>query len=263
MQFKKVVIVGGGFGGIQVAKELANQEVEVLLIDKHNYHTFQPLLYQVATGGLEPDSIAFPLRKIFKKQQNFSFRLAEVLEIIPHKKQLNTNIGIIDYDILVLATGSTTNFYHNKDMERLSMPMKSIPEALNLRSLILQHFEEALLQETEEQRQAYLNFIVVGGGPTGVETAGALAELKHHVLPNDYPELNLKKMEVFLVEANPRILKSMSENASYKASLFLKDMGVKVIINTRVLVYDGQQIRLSNDRIIPSKNVIWTAGIRE
>ena len=184
-----VVIVGGGFGGLQVAGRLKDKPVEVLMIDKHNYHTFQPLLYQVATGSLEADSIAFSLRKNFEGQKNFRFRNAELTKVNPDKNTIDTTIGEIAYDYLVIATGSTTNFFGNKDIEHNAMPMKSIAEALNLRSLILQNIEEAVLLNTKEEREPYLNFVLVGAGPTGVELAGALAEFRNHILTRDYPEL--------------------------------------------------------------------------
>src|SRR6201996_8045890 len=188
-KFPQVVIIGGGFGGLEVAKALANQPVDVLMLDKHNYHTFQPLLYQVATGSLEAGSIAFSLRKNFAGQKNFRFNIAEVSKVNPEKNTIDTSIGEIDYDYLVIATGSNTNFFGNKDIEKFAMPMKSIPEALNLRYLILQNMEEATLKTTQEERDPLLSFVLVGAGPTGVELAGALAEIRNHILCKDYPEL--------------------------------------------------------------------------
>ncbi len=259
--YPRVVIIGGGFGGIELTKSLKNKEVQVLLIDKHNYHTFQPLLYQVATGGLEPDSIAFPLRKIFKKQGNFLFRVAEVQEIISGENLIKTSIGSISYNYLVIATGSETNYFGNKEIEFHSMPMKSIPEALDLRSMILQNLEKALQHTDLNDQEMLMNFVVVGGGPTGVETAGALAELKTHVLPKDYPELDIRRMQINLVEAGPKLLGGMSEQSSEKAEKFLKDLGVMVRLNERVISYDGKFIELS-DRKIPTSNVIWSAGVK-
>ena len=182
VNFPKVIIVGGGFGGIQLGKNLNNKEVQVIMLDRHNYHTFQPLLYQVATGGLEADSIAFPLRKIFKGQKNFTFRNTDVLSINPESNSISTTIGDFDYDYLVLATGSDTNFFGSKELEHFTMPMKTIPEALNLRSMLLQNLEEALIEHDPVKKAALLNFVVVGGGPTGVELSGAISELKRHVL---------------------------------------------------------------------------------
>ncbi len=247
--FPRVVIVGGGFGGIQLAKSLRDKEVQVLMLDKHNYHTFQPLLYQVATGGLEPDSIAFPLRKIFKQHKNIFFRVANVESLDADNNSLQTNIGDIKYDYLVIATGSTTNFFGNESIEYHSMPMKSIPEALNLRSLILQSFEEALLKDSINEQEALMNFIIVGGGPTGVETAGALAELKMHVLPSDYPDLDLRRMQINLVESSDRVLSGMSVQASEMSNSFLKEMGVMIRTNDAVVNYDGHFANLrSNHR---------------
>ncbi len=197
-KFPQVVIIGGGFGGLEVAKQLANKPVDVLMLDKHNYHTFQPLLYQVATGSLESESIAFSLRKNFASQKNFRFRIAEVSGVDLEKNIVTTDTGDIAYDYLVIATGSTTNFFGNKDIERFAMPMKSIPEALNLRYLILQNLEEASLKATKEEKEPYLSFVLVGAGPTGVELAGALAELRNHILTRDYPDLEKNHMKVYL-----------------------------------------------------------------
>jgi NADH dehydrogenase len=259
--FPKVVIIGGGFGGIEVAKRLKNKEVEVLMIDRHNYHTFQPLLYQVATGGLEADSIAFPLRKIFKNQKNFKFRNAEAKEIIPERKVVVTTVGEIPYDYLVIATGSDTNFFGSKELEHYTMPMKTIPEALNLRSMLLQNLEEALVETDPVKKTSLLNFVVVGGGPTGVELSGALSELKRDVLKKDYPELDLDQVHIYLIEGSHVLLGPMSPQAQNSAQQFLEEMGVEVITDVRVESYDGEKIVLSNDRIILSKNVLWSAGV--
>jgi NADH dehydrogenase len=260
-KFPLVVIIGGGFGGLQVASKLEDKPVEVLMIDKHNYHTFQPLLYQVAIGSLEPDSIAFSIRKNFAGQKNFRYRNAEVTRVNHDKNTIDTTIGEISYDYLVIATGSTTNFFGNKDIEHFSMPMKSIPEALNLRSLILENIEEAVLLNTKEERAPYLNFVLVGAGPTGVELSGALAELRNHILAKDYPELKKDHMKVYLVEFQPRVLSSMSEQASKGAKEFLTKMGVEVLVNTKVENYDGNEIKLGDGKTIPTKNVIWSAGV--
>ena len=261
-QFPKVIIVGGGFGGIQLAKKLKNKEMEVLMLDRHNYHTFQPLLYQVATGGLEPDSIAFPLRKVFKHQKNFNFRVADVKQILPAENKVITDIGDYEYDYLVIATGSETNFFGQKEIEHFAMPMKTVPEALNLRSLILQNLEEALMEKDPQKKEALMTFVAVGGGPTGVETAGALAELKNHVLVNDYPELDINKMKIYLIEGDDRILSPFSVEASTKAKEFLENMGVKVMVSTRVDHYDGDKIVYNKSEIINTKGVIWSAGVK-
>lgn len=261
-KFPRVIIIGGGFGGIQLAKKLKDKEVEVLMIDRHNYHTFQPLLYQVATGALEADSIAFPLRKIFQHQKNFKFRVANVTQINSENNTITTSIGDFEYDYLVLATGSETNFFGQKEIEHYSMPMKTVPEALNLRSMILQNFEEAVMESDEEVKEALLNFVIVGAGPTGVETAGALAELKKHVLPSDYSELDFSKMRIYLVEGAGRVLPPFSEQASRKAQAFLEEMGVDVLTNTMVDRYDGNVISFKDGRTILTKNVVWSAGVK-
>ena len=257
----RVVIIGGGFGGITLASALRNAPVQVVMFDKHNYHTFQPLLYQVATGGLEPDSIAFPLRKMFKRHKNFFFRMAEVERIDAENQAVHTSIGKIGYDYLVVATGSRTNFFGNKELERLSHSMKNIPEALDLRSLILQNFEQAVLTSDLEERNALMNFVVVGAGPTGVETAGALAELKHHILPRDYPELDLRRMQIHLVEAGKRVLPSMSDSASDNALVALEKMGVNIWLDTRVEAYDGETIQTNSAKRLAARTLIWSAGV--
>ncbi len=261
-KFAKIVIIGGGFGGIEVAKNLEDKAVDIVMLDKHNYHTFQPLLYQVATGGLEADSIAFPLRKIFEGQKNFRFRIAEVTKIYPERNTIDTTIGEIQYDYLVIATGSTSNFFGNKAIEHYSMPMKSIPEALNLRSMILQNLEEAILLPTKEAREPYMNFVIVGGGPTGVELSGSIAELRNHILHKDYPELNKDEMHVYHVEGLPKLLQVMSEQASAKATDFLKDMGVQVLTNVTVKEYNGSELTFADGHKIKTHNVIWSAGVQ-
>ena len=257
----RVVIVGGGFGGIQLAMALKNAAVQVVMFDKNNYHTFQPLLYQVATGGLEPDSIAFPLRKMFKRQQNFYFRMAEVTEVKSAEKRVVTSIGEIGYDYLVIATGSKTNFFGMDNLAYLSHGMKSIPEALDLRSLILQNFEMAVLNPDLDARNALMNFVVVGAGPTGVETAGALAELKKHILPNDYSELDLRRMQIHLIEAGDRLLPGMSSESSSNSSKALENLGVQVWLNTKVENYDGVEVKLAGGKKLEANTVIWSAGV--
>lgn len=260
--FPKVIIVGGGFGGIQLAKKLREKEVQVLMLDRHNYHTFQPLLYQVATGGLEADSIAFPLRKIFKGQRNFIFRNTTVLSISPERNTIDTSIGEFEYDYLVIATGSDTNFFGSKELEHYTMPMKTIPEALNLRSMLLQNLEEALIEHDPVKKAALLNFVVVGGGPTGVELSGALSELKRHVLKKDYPELNIADVNIYLIEGTNAVLGPMSPQAQRSAREFLEEMGVNVLTGVTVVSYDGDLIKLSNDVNIVCKSVLWSAGVK-
>lgn len=260
-QVPRLVIVGGGFGGIHLARALKKADLQIVLFDKQNYHTFQPLLYQVATAGLEPDSIAFPLRKIFKGQSNFVFRMAEVLEVVPEQNLIRTSIGDVGYDYLVLATGSRTNFFGLQDVARNAMQMKSIPQALDLRSLMLQNFERALLTTDLQEREALMNFAVVGAGPTGVETAGALGELKKHVLPKDYPELDLRRMQIHLIEAMPQVLNGMSSEASGKALTFLKKLDVKVWLGSAVASYDGRIVRTNKGKELRAATMIWAAGV--
>lgn len=258
----RVVIVGGGFAGLYLAKGLRGQHFQVVLIDKHNYHTFQPLLYQVATAGLEPDSIAYPIRRVLQRYSEGIFRLAEVEEIDTQRKEITTNIGALSYDYLVLATGSTTNFFGLQPVADQMMPMKSVPEALNLRSLLFQNFEKALLTSDLHHRKAAMNVVIVGGGPTGVELAGALAEMQRHVLPKDYPELDLRQMEVHLFERSPRLLAAMSEKSSAEAEKYLSRLGVKVWTGVSVDEYTNNIATLSNGAEVGTETLIWAAGVR-
>lgn len=258
----RIVIIGGGFGGIQVAKNLKNTAVEVILLDKHNYHTFQPLLYQVAMGAIEGDSVAFPLRRIFARQKNFTFHLAEVNKINADTNLLNTTIGDIKYDYLVVATGANTNFFGSEEIEHHTMPMKNLPEALNLRAIILQNLEKALVTNNKEEKQALLTFVVVGGGPTGVELSGALAEMRLHTLCKDYPGLCLEDMRVYLAEGKPELLAAMSEGASKKAKQFLTDLGVTIYNSVHVTSYNGDILTIDNGMQIKTRNVFWAAGVR-
>lgn len=260
--FPRIVIIGGGFAGIALAKKLRNKSVQVVLLDKHNYHNFQPLMYQVATGGLEPDSIAYPIRKVLQESNDFYFRLANVIEIDTKKNRVIADIGELKFDYLVLATGSKTNFFGNKEMERNCMAMKTIPQSLNIRSLILENFEQALLTNDIDERHSLMNFVLVGGGPTGVELAGALAEMKKAVLPKDYPDLDVRKMEINLIQSGDRILNTMSEYASEKAEGFLVKLGVSVWKNVRVTGYDGRIVTTNSDLTFDSATVVWTAGVQ-
>ena len=256
-----VVVVGGGFGGLEVARKLKDKPVNVLMLDKNNYHGFWPLLYQVAMGSLECESIAFSLRKKFDNQKNFRFRIAGVKSVHPENNYVETSIGDIAYDYLVIATGSTTNFFGNKDIERFAMPMKTLPEALNIRYLILQNLEAAVLKTTKEEREPYLNFVLVGAGPTGVELAGSLAEIRNYILTKDYPELKKEEMKVYLVDFLPKVLATMSEESSKAAEKFLRDMGVQLMLSTKVESYDGNTIIFEGGKSIVTKNVIWSAGV--
>ena len=258
----RVVIVGGGFAGLALAKGLEKKDIQVVLLDKHNYHTFQPLLYQVSTGGLEPDSIAFPIRKLFNNLENYHFRLAEVNHIDADKNEIATSIGNLEYDYLVLATGSKTNFFGNKSIEEHAMEMKTIPQSLNIRSLTLENFESALLTSDIEERTALMNFVIVGGGPTGVELAGALAEMKKGILPKDYPDLDIRQMQINLVQGADRLLDAMSEKASKKAEDFLVGLGVNVWKNIHVTNYDGKTVTTNANEVFKAATVIWAAGVQ-
>lgn len=258
---KRIVVIGGGFAGIYLSKSLIRSKFQLVVIDRQNYHTFQPLLYQVSTAGLEPDSIAYPIRKILKKHNNFHFRMATVNKVDPDMSEIHTNIGSLKYDYLVIATGSKTNFFGNSSLEQNAMPMKSVPQALNIRSLSLQNFEKADHCQDLEERQSLLNFCIVGGGPTGVELAGAFAELKRHVFPKDYQHLDMDEMEIHLFEGADRLLPPMSETASRKSLEFLQNLGVRVHLNTLVKDYDGDKLITDKGEIINSKNFIWTAGV--
>lgn len=260
--FPRIVIIGGGFGGVALAQKLSQKEVQVVLLDKNNYHCFQPLLYQVSTGGLEPDSIAYPLRKVLIGYDNFFFRLADVQEIEVEKKSLKTSIGPVSYDYLVVATGSETNFFGNTELEKNAMVMKTIPQSLNLRSLILENFEQALLTDDYHERDALMNFVIVGGGPTGVELAGALAEIKKGILPKDYPDLDTRRATINLVQSGDRILNAMSEKASEKAEEFLEKLGVQVWKDVRVTGYDGKTVTTKTDLTFETATVVWAAGVK-
>tara|TARA_R110001592_G_scaffold363241_1_gene682052 strand:- start:1702 stop:3021 length:1320 start_codon:yes stop_codon:yes gene_type:complete len=261
-QKKRVIIIGGGFAGIQIAKGLKGHGFQVVLLDRNNYHTFQPLLYQVATAGLEPDSIAGALRQLFKNYPDFYFRMAKVTEIHPEKQEISTLIGDLHYDYLVIANGSKTNYFGNKDMFNLTFPLKQIPQALNLRSQMLQNFEQTVLTRDPHEKDKLTNFVVVGGGPTGVEVSGALGELKKHVLPKDYPDIDFNIMNLHLVDAGPRLLAGMTEKASAKALKYLTAFDVKVKLNTFVKNYDGEEVTLSDGTVIPAKTVVWAAGVK-
>lgn len=259
---KRVVIIGGGFAGLSIAKKLRNKNLQVVLIDKHNYHTFQPLLYQVATGGLEAGSIAYPIRKVIQEYKDFYFRLTSVKEIDTQNQKVISEIGDLNYDYLIIATGSKTNYFGNKEIERNSMSMKTIPQSLNIRSLILENFEQAVLTTDQADKDALINFVLVGGGPTGVELAGALAEMKKAILQKDYPDLDINKMQINLIQSGDRILNTMSEKSSSDADKFLVDLGVKIWKNVRVTNYDGRTITTNSDLTFETATVIWTAGVQ-
>jgi len=257
---KRIVIVGAGFGGLQLAQDLENTGYDILLIDKNNYHQFQPLMYQVATARLEPASISFPLRKVFQHSKNVRIRIAEVLSVDTQNKILRTSIDDFEYDYLVIAVGCTTNYFGNEAIEKFTFPMKSVPEAIQLRNRILQTFEDTLIA-APENIQPLMNFVVVGGGPTGVELAGALSEMKKNILPRDYPDKDFSKLTIYLLEGSPFVLSPMSEDSRKMSRKYLEDLGVIVKTSTIVSHYDGRTVTLQNGETIEALNVIWAAGV--
>ena len=258
----RVVIVGAGFAGLKLARKLLNKGFQIVLIDQNNYHMFQPLFYQVATSGLEPSAISFPLRKIFQKEKNIYVRITKVSEIIPEKKKIKTLLGNVKYDHLVIATGATTNFFDVDAFEQNSIPMKSTSEAVYLRNTLLLNFEKAVTIENEEKLKRVLNVVVVGGGPTGTEVCGALAEMRKFVLPKDYPHINFDLMHITLVEAHPHLLHGMKETSSAKAEKYLKEMGISVLLDHKVTGYDGKEITLENGKVLETETLIWAAGVK-
>lgn len=259
---KRVVIVGAGFAGLTLAKKLSGKNFQVVLLDKNNYHQFQPLLYQVASCGLEPSSISFPLRKIFQRKKHIIIRVTDVLSVSPETKTVQTGVGTITYDYLVMAQGAVTNYFNNERLELHAYSMKSVSEALLLRNTLLQNYEQALSAVTMEERLALLNVVIVGGGPTGVELAGAIAEMKRKILPKDYPELNFRNMHIYLLEAAPRLLNGMSAASGNTVLEYLTGLGVEVQANVSVTDYDGERVSLSNGNIIHSRCLIWAAGVK-
>ena len=265
---KRVVIVGCGFGGLQLMRSIDTTQFQVVLLDRNNFHSFSPLLYQVATAGLEPDSIIYPIRKLIVGHPDVFFRLCEVQRIDPQASIVYTTIGCIAFDYLVVATGSKTNFFNNTQLQTHGMGMKSVSEALNIRSLVLQHFEQATLATSVEERQRLMNIIVVGGGPTGVETAGAFSELRQHILPHDYPDVNVNDMNIYLVEASGNLLNGLSEISGTRAVQSLRDMNVHVLLNTAVEHYDGTKAILKDmskeqapRQTLYAATLIWSAGV--
>lgn len=257
---KRIVILGAGFAGLQLARHLSNTSYDITLIDRYNYHQFQPLFYQVATARLEPSSISFPLRKIFQHKKNIRIRMAEVKTVNTLEKKVVTDIADYEYDYLVVATGCTTNFFGNTAIEQKAFPMKSTTEAMALRNRILMNFENAL-NASPDELEAILNIVVVGGGPTGVELAGALAEMKKNVLPKDYPDMDFSDLNVYLLEGSPVTLGPMSDASHKKSKQYLEDLGVEVWTESIVEHYDGETVLLKDGRSIPSRNLIWAAGV--
>ena len=259
---RRVVVVGGGLGGLKMVSSLRDTDYQVVLVDKNNYNQFPPLIYQVASAGLEPSNISFPFRRLFQGWKNFFFRMAEVEYIDTKEKAIRTSIGTIHYDDLVLAAGATTNFFGNKNIEASALPMKSVSEAMRLRNTILQNLERAETEDNEARRQALMNIAIVGGGPSGVEIAGALAEMKRTILPRDYPDLDTSCMRIYLINAAPRLLGAMAEKSSREAEKALKELGVEIMAGCMVTDYVDHELILKDGSHLPVETVIWVSGIR-
>lgn len=263
--YPKIVVIGAGFAGINFIKKLKDKPVQVILIDQNNYHQFQPLLYQVAISGLEPDSVVTPIRKLFKTCINMIYRMAKVENIDTENNCVQTDIGIVNYDYLVIATGSSTNFYGSQNIEKNSIGLKNINDAINIRSWMLQNLEQAVEGCNINKKEALTKFVIVGGGPAGVEMAGALAEFKKYLLGNDYPEIEYKAMQICLIQSSNKILPMMSTRASKHALKVMKKLGIEVMLNSTVKDYDGNNITIINEKgkkTIQANTLIWTAGVK-
>ncbi|MDR2037904.1 MAG: NAD(P)/FAD-dependent oxidoreductase [Bacteroidales bacterium] len=257
----RIVVIGGGFAGLKLAKHLRKKPYEVVLIDKHNYHQFQPLIYQLATAGIEPSSISFPFRKIFQRSKNIHYRQTIVDSIDPEKNIITTSAGKLSYDYLVLATGTISNYFGNDDVKKNSLILKSVPDALYMRNQLLRNIELFSTSGDPEEKERLLNVAIAGGGPSGVEVAGTLAEMKKKIFPKDYPDTDFSKMRICLVEAADRLLNTFSQKSSEKAKKYLEKLGVDVMLNTKVLGYDGKTVSLSTGEL-PTYNFLWAAGVR-
>ncbi|MCB0601647.1 MAG: NAD(P)/FAD-dependent oxidoreductase [Saprospiraceae bacterium] len=261
-QHHQVLIIGAGFAGITLAKALKNAPFDVLLVDKNNYHTFQPLLYQVATGGLEADSIAYPVRRIFRGYRNVRFQMAEVLRLNLPAKKAETTAGTLSYEYLVIATGSTNNFFNFEPIKEDLLTLKSVPDALDFRSFLMQNLEKAIATYDPGARDELMNIGIIGGGPAGIELAGAIAEMKHYVLPKDFPQIDFKTMSIHLFEAGNELLGNMSDKSSKFSLKYLQNLGVQVHLNSKVKSYTNQRIQLEDGTELATDNVIWTAGVK-
>ncbi len=258
---KRIVIVGGGLGGLELAFKLVDDDYQVVLVDKNNYHQFPPLIYQVASGGLEPSSISFPFRRLFQGKKDFFFRMAKIESVNTDKKTINTTVGEIDYDYLVMAFGAKTNFFGNKDIEATTLPMKSVSEAMRLRNTILRNLELALTEEDPARKQALMNIVVVGGGASGVEIAGAVAEMKKNIIARDYPDLDSSQMHIYLVNAVDRLLSAMDPVSSKRAERDLKELHVHIRQPQFATEYKDGILKTSAGLEIPTQTVIWVSGI--
>lgn len=260
MERKRVVILGAGFAGLQLARRIKGSAYDITLVDQYNFHQFQPLFYQVATARLEPSSISFPLRKVFQGKKNVHVRITKIEQVDTGAQKVVTEDGDIPYDLLVIATGCTSNYFGNKNIERYAYPMKSTTEAIALRNRILLNFEEALTA-TPEELEAIMNIVIVGGGPTGVELAGSLAEMKKNVLPRDYPDMDFSKLSIYLLEGMGDTLAAMSDTSKKTSRRYLESMGVNVWLNTMVEDYDGKTVKTKDGRTLNTHNLIWAAGV--
>ncbi|WP_373522292.1 NAD(P)/FAD-dependent oxidoreductase [Aquiflexum sp.] len=260
--YKRIVIVGAGFAGLKLAQKLAHTDFQIVILDKNNYHMFQPLLYQVATAALSPSAVSFPLRRLFHKTDNIVFRMAVVKEVDKENKQVFTNLGSIPYDYLVLSQGANTNYFGNTNIQKFCAPMKSTSEALYIRNKIISNYERAVNLENEEERKPIMNVVIVGGGATGVELAGSIAELRNKVLPRDYPQLSFKNMRVILIEAGGSLLSGLLPKSRDKALEYLQNLGVEVMLNTMVEDYDGFTVKLKDREPINTLTLLWAAGVR-
>ncbi len=247
---KKIVVVGCGFGGLQFVRHLKKNRFDILVIDKINHHQFPPLFYQVAASQIEPSTVSFPIRKIFQNRKDVRIRLAKVHSLNAEEKTIDTSIGTFSYDYLVIATGSRTNFYGNRQVEEHSLGLKSTYQAINVRNFILMNFEKLLY---EPDKEGLYNIVIVGAGATGVEMAGAFVEMKREVLPKDYPHIDSSKVSVYLLEGGANTLSAMSRFAQNYSEKYLRDMGVIVMTNVIVTNYDGNEITLNNGETIRSK----------
>lgn len=258
---EKIVIIGGGFAGLQLARKLnGKSDKKVLMIDKVNHHMFQPLFYQVASGRIEPSNISFPFRKIFQRSNNIQFRMAEIKEIIPAEKKIVAEDGIFSYDKLVIATGCKTNFFGNSKMEALTFGMKNTQEAISIRNHVLLTFEKMIIEKSRTDDGNW-NIVIVGSGATGVELAGAFAEMKRDVLPRDYPHMNFEHLKIILISSGDKPLEAMSKESQDKSEEYLLNLGVTFMKNERVTDYDGNKVYMQSGKEIPSNNVIWAAGV--
>lgn len=260
---KRVVIVGGGFAGLNLAKKLRKcNQYQVVLIDRNNYHLFKPLLYQVASAGLDPSDVSFPFRKVFRAKKNIFFRMGRMLAVHPEQNRLETSNGSIHYDYLVIATGCVPNFFGIKDIEKYAWPMADVRDSLRIRNTMFYNLERAMIAPTDTDRQTMLNIVIVGGGASGVEIAGAMAEMRRYIVPKDYPGVDIALMHIYLIEGRDRLLANMSSKTSAGCLQVLKEKGVEVLLGISVTDYRDNQVYCSDGRVIRTANLIWTSGVK-